>query len=71
MRGAILSLPSYSCMAWCSVKVQGQFYLYFLPDGKRKLVRYRSRWESIMKLVLRGVGWEAVNWTHLAEDSVH
>jgi hypothetical protein len=29
MRGAILPLPQYASMAWCSVKAQGQ--LYVLP----------------------------------------
>jgi hypothetical protein len=28
MSGAILPLPQYSFMAWCSVKAQGQLYLY-------------------------------------------
>jgi len=28
MNGAILPLPQYAFMAWCSVKAQGQLYLY-------------------------------------------
>jgi hypothetical protein len=28
MRGAIPSLPQYAFMAWCSVKAQGQLYIY-------------------------------------------
>jgi hypothetical protein len=28
MSGAILPLPQYAFMAWCSVKAQGQLYLY-------------------------------------------
>jgi hypothetical protein len=31
MSGAILQLPQYASMAWCSVKAQGQIYLYILP----------------------------------------
>jgi hypothetical protein len=31
MSGVILSLPQYAFMAWCSVKSQGQLYLYLLP----------------------------------------
>jgi hypothetical protein len=38
MNGAILSLPQYAFMAWCSVKAQGQLYLY-LPDVANKLLR--------------------------------
>jgi hypothetical protein len=30
MRGAIPPLPQYAFMAWCSVKAQGQLYLYLL-----------------------------------------
>jgi hypothetical protein len=29
MRGAIPPLPQYALMMWCSVKAQGQHYLYF------------------------------------------
>jgi hypothetical protein len=28
MRGAVHPLPQYAFMAWCSVKAQGQLYLY-------------------------------------------
>jgi hypothetical protein len=31
MSGAIHSLPQYAFMAWCSVKAQGQLYLYLYP----------------------------------------
>jgi len=29
MRGAIRLLPQYSFLVWCSIKAQGQLYLYF------------------------------------------
>jgi len=29
MSGSIPLLPQYASMAWCSVKAQGQLYLYF------------------------------------------
>jgi hypothetical protein len=32
MRGAIPPLPQYAFMEWCSVKAQGQLYLYLLPS---------------------------------------
>jgi hypothetical protein len=48
MRGAIPQLPQYASMAWCSVKAQGQLYLYlckcvqhstsFLTDVHRRLL---------------------------------
>jgi hypothetical protein len=28
MRGAIAPVPQYAFMAWCTVKIQGQLYLY-------------------------------------------
>jgi hypothetical protein len=31
------------------------------------LLRYRRRWENI-KIDLREIGWEVVDWTHVAED---
>jgi hypothetical protein len=31
MSGVIPPLPQYACMAWCSVKAQGQLYVYLLP----------------------------------------
>jgi hypothetical protein len=35
MSGTIPPLPQYAFMAWCSVKAQGQLYLYLsLATGK-------------------------------------
>jgi hypothetical protein len=31
MPGAVPPLPQYAIMTWCSVKTQGQLYLYTLP----------------------------------------
>jgi hypothetical protein len=41
MSGAVPPLPQYTFMAWCSIKAQGQLYLFLmpLPEGKRKLER--------------------------------
>jgi hypothetical protein len=38
------------------------------PDGKRPLGRPRRRWEDNIKMDLRKIGWEGVNWIHLAQD---
>jgi hypothetical protein len=35
MSGAIPPLPQYAFMAWCSVKAQGQLYLYFSYENLR------------------------------------
>jgi len=33
MRGAILLLSQYTFMAWCSVKAEGQLYLFMRTDN--------------------------------------
>jgi hypothetical protein len=37
------------------------------PDGKKPLVRPRSRWVNI-KMDLREIGWNAMVWIDLAQD---
>jgi hypothetical protein len=38
------------------------------PEGKRPLVRSRHRWEDNIRKDLREIGWECVDWMHLAQD---
>jgi hypothetical protein len=38
------------------------------PEGRRPLGRPRHRWEDSIKMDLREVGWEGMNWIELAED---
>jgi len=38
------------------------------PEGKRPLGRPRRRWEDNIKMDLREIGWEDVDWIHLAQD---
>jgi hypothetical protein len=37
------------------------------PEIKRPLGRPRRRWVDIIKMDLRGIGWDGVNWIDLAE----
>jgi hypothetical protein len=37
-------------------------------DGKRPLGRPRHRWEDSIRIDLREIGWEGVDWLHLAQD---
>jgi hypothetical protein len=37
-------------------------------EGKRPLGRPRRRWEDNIRLYLREIGWEGVEWIHLALD---
>jgi hypothetical protein len=38
------------------------------PEEKRPLRRPRCRWENHIRINLREIGWEGVNWIHLAQD---
>jgi hypothetical protein len=38
------------------------------PEGKRPLGRPRYRWMDTIKIDLRGIGWDGMNWIDLAED---
>jgi hypothetical protein len=37
-------------------------------EGKRPLGRLRRRWEDGMRMDLREIGWEIVDWIQLAQD---
>jgi hypothetical protein len=37
-------------------------------EGKRPLGKPRRRWEDNIKMDLREVGWEGIDWIDLAED---
>jgi hypothetical protein len=40
------------------------------PKGKRPLGRPRYRWEDNIKMDLREIGIDGVNWIQLAQDRV-
>jgi hypothetical protein len=40
------------------------------PEGKRPLVRARHRWKDNIRMDLRAIGWEGVEWMYLAQDRV-
>jgi hypothetical protein len=40
------------------------------PEGKRPLGRPRFRWENNIKLDLRVIGVDGLNWIRLAQDRV-
>jgi hypothetical protein len=37
------------------------------PKRKRPLGRSRRRWEDNIRMNLRVIGWEGVDWVHLAK----
>jgi hypothetical protein len=38
------------------------------PEGKKALRRPMHRWENNIRMDLRDVEWEVVNWIHLVQD---
>jgi hypothetical protein len=38
------------------------------PEGKRPFGRRKSRWKDNIKMDLREIGREDVDWIHLAQD---
>jgi hypothetical protein len=38
------------------------------PDGNREFGRPRYRWKGNIRIYLRELGWEGVDWIHLAQD---
>jgi hypothetical protein len=38
------------------------------PKGKKPLRRLRHRWENGIRMSLRVISWEGVEWIHLAQD---
>jgi len=37
------------------------------PDGKRPFGRPRCTWEDNIRMDVREIGWEVVDWKHLAQ----
>jgi hypothetical protein len=38
------------------------------PEGKRQLGRPRHRWVDNIKMHLREIGWDGVDWIDMAQD---
>jgi hypothetical protein len=38
------------------------------PEGKRALRRPRCRWVDNIKIYLREIGWDGMDWIDLAQD---
>jgi hypothetical protein len=37
-------------------------------EGKRPLGRHRRRWETNIRMYIREIGWEGVDWMRLVQD---
>jgi hypothetical protein len=40
-----------------------------MPEGKRPLGRLRHRWVENIKMDLRELGWDVVDWIDMAQDT--
>jgi hypothetical protein len=38
------------------------------PEGKRPLGRPRCRWEDNIRMDLREIGWDGMDWIDMAQD---
>jgi hypothetical protein len=38
------------------------------PEGKRPLGRQRHRWVNNIKMDLREIGWDGLDWTDMAQN---
>jgi hypothetical protein len=38
------------------------------PEGKKPLGRCRNRWDDNIKLYLREIGWEGMDWICMAQE---
>jgi hypothetical protein len=38
------------------------------PEGKRSLGRPRRRWVDVIKIDLREIGWDGMDWINLSQD---
>jgi hypothetical protein len=41
------------------------------PEGKSPLGRPRRGWENGIRMDIRDIGWESVEWIQLAQDTDH
>jgi hypothetical protein len=45
-----------------------QVHVIHKPEGRRPLGRPRRRWEDNIKMNLRRIGWDSMDWLELAQD---
>jgi hypothetical protein len=61
--------PIVQPVAHCCTDKRNEYkILVGKPEGKRPLARPRRRWEDNIRMDLRAVGCEDVEWIYLAQD---
>jgi hypothetical protein len=70
-RGHILSRRKYISLYQCRCKwetTNAYGILVGNPEGKRPLGRPRRKWVDNIKMDLREIGWDGMDWIELAQD---
>jgi hypothetical protein len=49
-------------------EVRNAYNIVGKHEGKRPLGRHGHRWEDNIRMDVREIGWEDVDWIHLALD---
>jgi hypothetical protein len=59
-----------ACSRMGKKKKKKNTYMILLgkPEGKRPLGRSRRRWVDNIKMHLREIGWDGMDWIDLAQD---
>jgi hypothetical protein len=56
-------------MWWAGhVAHMGEVRIAFMPVWKKPLRRPRRRWKNDIRMDLREIGWEKVDWIYVAQD---
>jgi len=54
--------------SWPTISFSRRTLLYGVSEGKRTLGIHRRKWEDNIRMNLREITWQVVNWIHLAHD---
>jgi len=52
----------------CTGQINAYSILVVKPEGKRLLGRPMQKWKDNIRINLRDMGWEGVDWMHLPQD---
>jgi hypothetical protein len=50
------------------MSLEGKSITLYLSEGKRALGKFERGWEDNIKIDVREIWWENVDWMHLAQD---
>jgi hypothetical protein len=70
----IISIIKSRRMRWAGhvtrMEEKGNAYMILVgkPEGKKPLGRPRRRWTDNIKMDLREIGWDGIDWIDLAQD---